>query len=128
MIITPDDGDSVVIQTGKHAKMFLEGKQSIQEMDTDDVTSGAGKAVQGGVGGKRKKPDDKSSLNQDNCDLAGAKKVIDDYIESNHTGSIEISNISKEDRHKLHIYAAIKGLDHWSDGIGSARVMFVQKK
>ena len=133
MIIKPDDNDKVVILTGKDAQDYLNSKRSAVEMDVSTDTSSdtsSDKTQNKGQNkgdGKRKKVT-KDSLDKDSCDLEGAKKVIDDYIQSDETSCIEISDISKADRHQLHIYAAIKGLDHWSSGSDSSRVMSIQKK
>ena len=67
-------------------------------------------------------------FDRDSCDLEETKKVLDEYVASDDNGCIEIKDLSKEDRHKLHIYAWSKGLQHWSAGDKSARIMFVQKK
>ena len=118
MIIKPDDGDNVVILTGKDAQDYLNSKRSAVEMDVSSDTSNDQDHVQGQnqtqsqgqsksqakSDAKRKKVS-KDSLDKDSCDLQGAKKVIDDYIQSDETGCIEISDISKADSN-LEIEAA----------------------
>ena len=138
MIIKPDDTDEVLILTGedaRHVAAFLESKRSADEMDisrnnTDNQDQNSRKNI-GKSDGKRKKLNQSSSNNmftKDSCDLKAAKELIDNYIESDENGCIEISNISKADRHQLHKYAGAKGLKHWSTGSESSRIMSIQKK
>ena len=121
MIIKLDSGDLVI--TGADSEkvtMLIEKEKMFVVVETNSLENGP---VVSPILNTRTKPLDSNDVN-----LGAVKNIVDEYARSESKDCIEISDMTRADRHQLHIYAAIKGLNHWSSGNETNRLMCIQKK
>ena len=123
MIIKLDSGDYVI--TGNDAKRI----EKILEKEKLDVVMEENSPPSPPLQESSKKRPKQAAFDNDSADLAQIKKIVDEYNSSDNRDCIEISDLSKSDRHQLHMYAGgLKTLKTWSTGSDSNRTMFIQKK